>query len=488
MASCAPSDLLKAAKCLACLPVGMARAVKAYLACQWANQGSGPVAPPAPLSITIDLASASDHIVVNWTQGAAPTTNEIWRDVNGFGFVLFATVAGGITTITDPGVMANGDLYTYKVRACNGATCSTFSSEIAVGYNLVASGTGLYPSLFLVIGSFFMYLPTPTVSAPNLVKVDAAIDASNNVTLTTLNLPALVTVGGNFRVNQCTSLASLTSTALQTVGGDFLFGQNPITALDFPALLSTGGTFSPNGMAGLLTLNIPLLASTGQHFSFGYGNAITTLYAPSLVTVGHILDGSGAGVNLVTVLLPNLISTGNDFRMENNPTLTSLTITNLQTVGTNTTSGNLTCYNCSLTAFSAPALTAVWGDAVLACTTMVSISLPNLVTLPGSLQCGGFTLGVAVPGLTTVSIPKLLIGDANQIDFDSCALVAGSSALGTGIAGILHRCVVAVLTTEDIELGNVTGGGANAALATCGAQAIADNNTLTVAGCTVVTN
>lgn len=58
MSSCAPSDLVAAARCVSCLPVGIERAVRVALLCEWANKEVGPVFPCGVPSDTIEITGA----------------------------------------------------------------------------------------------------------------------------------------------------------------------------------------------------------------------------------------------------------------------------------------------------------------------------------------------------------------------------------------------------------------------------------------------
>jgi len=83
--------------------------------------------------------------------------------------------------------------------------------------------------------------------------------------------------------------------------------------------------------------------------------------------------------------------------------------------------------------------------------------------------------------LTTVAVPLWVVTDGTTPTFTDCALLAGVSASGTGINGILARGVASGVTACDFELD----GGTNAAPT---GQGIVDKGVLILAGNTVVTN
>lgn len=478
--SCDPSTLANAARCFSrCNSGSTMKAIKTYLLCQMSS-GSAPGAPTNP-----DFAnnSVAGNTIFTWTNPSpAGTTNEVWKSTDGVNFVLFATVAGGVSQSIDASTMADGDFWTYKVRSCSGASCSAFTSPIAVSKNFVVPDalTVILPTLVLAYGplSFTGCFTATSISlpilkalkgdfsatifltnlaalvsfsAPKLVTIDGGFDCQGVTALTSVSLPLLTDTGAEIDFSGSTALATLSLPSLVNCGvvGVFDFSLNNCSALTnftAPNLAHVGNNFILNG-TGAFNLALPALLTVGQQLTASL-SGITGLAFPVLTSVGTIFAGGGSA-SLVNVFAPALITVGNDINFANSTNLATFTLTNLQTVG---------------------GLFQVNG-----CSKLAALTLSSFTAL------GQDFIAHTCPLLTTLSIPNLIFTDTFGIDFSACGLVVGNSAAGTGVDGVLRRAVVSGLTSDSILLN----GGTNAPP---DASGLADKATLITAGNGVVTN
>jgi hypothetical protein len=226
-------------------------------------------------------------------------TNEIWKSTDGTNFVLFATVSGGAVQATDSTGMAAGNIWYYKVRACDGANCSAFTSVVSASFNYTSPNVA-------------------SVSFPTLVRAFGTFTASGLAALTSVSLPALKSVTNNFDLSSNPNLASVTLTALQTVSSGALFlGGNKITgAFSLPALTSTRGDIQLQGNTLMTSLSAPSLTSIGGIGSFSGCSALASVTLTSLQTVGLITGGRldfNSDTSLTTLSLPALTAIQADF-------------------------------------------------------------------------------------------------------------------------------------------------------------------------------
>jgi hypothetical protein len=451
MISCDPNTLIQAANCFECIPVGHLEAVITYLYCQYANKSTG---PPVPTSIDIADGSSPGNTIVTWTNSTNPTTNEVWKSTDGGAtFVLAASVAGTVHTFIDVAAMAANTIWYYKVRACTGGNCSAFTDIRGASNNLNATTFSL-PKLvheYATI-SFAGVVGGGVLDLSLLRDVLGTLDAQNKTGITSVLAPVLNLVQGALFLNGCTSCASINLNLLSEVDGNFyLYGGLPITSLSLPALTLVGGTFSMDDTNLMTSLSLPVLNRVGQSLSVGSGgvaSGIPTLSLPSITQIGDTLFANSLP-NLTTVTAPLLQIVTNAIQVLSCPNLTSVNFNALQNCGNFLMSSNI-----SLATVNFPALTAETGDFDFSNST----------------------------NLATFSIPVLIFANNGQvINFNGCGLSLGSSAAGTGVDGILRRCVVSALTNSNID----TSGGTSA---TPDAPGQADKTTLTTAGCIVTTN
>jgi hypothetical protein len=284
--SCKVANLLSASVCMSCIPEGMLPAVHTSLICQWAAKPVG--APNAPSNLNITDASVLGATVLTWTNNGGATTNEVYRSTDNITYGLVQTVAGGVSTWTDPlNVMANNTQYFWKVRAVNAVAPSGYSNVRSVMNILSLASSGLtginYPFLTLVYSNF---------------------DANDNLTLTNVQMPVLRKIGGELRLHGC-HITTLDLSSLQHVASYCFFYSNPIVNITLPALLDVGPSFSVDSCLNLTTLSLPLMTQTGD-LSMNGCSSLTTLNVPSLVNLLGILTISGTALS-GDVYIPNLL-------------------------------------------------------------------------------------------------------------------------------------------------------------------------------------
>lgn len=425
--------------------------------------GGGPTPPPpqppaAPTNPDILGTSSDGNLIIVWGQASAPSTNEVWKQKNGGGFSLFATVAGGVTQKIDTSAMAVGDLFEYQIRAQTGGLFSAFTGTVGSKKANLFSGAAAsisFPTVVFGVGDLRanVMVNLTTYSFPNMHDcTDSAGVISSSVT--TYILPNLKTSGAYIQLSGCASfvgnvnLGSLISTVL---------------AID----VSSGTTMS--------SMNLNSLVTVGDYLAYDNNPNLTSVAVPLLSSVGANLR-SFACPALVSIATPSLVSVGGDIQSYNCPVLTSITRPLLNTIG-----GSLLAYsNPSVVFENFLSLTLVGGTIDFSGNaSLTSLAFPVLTTLGGAgSYFGAGTSGIAgspASSLATVSIPNLIFPDGQFIDFDGCALNAAS------VNQILRRGVVSGTTISDYELS----GGTNAAPT---GQGIIDKATLIAAGNTVNTN
>lgn len=474
--------------------------------------------PAAPTALTMTAASTQTSQVLTWTNPIpAGTTNEIWQSINGGAFALLASISGALSTYTAVYSIVANQYVSYKVKACNGISCSAFTSQVDASYNLVPSIAAVsYPTLIRAFGFIDMTGSgiATSFSAPLLKSITGAIDgtacAITTVNLTSLqtatgaisfagtllgsvSLPALISCGGlefstnpnlatftasslvtnngtvdfadctsltscnlaslaggvtTFNANNCPLCTTLTVTSLTGTSGDFNVGASGMVTLSLPVYTHCGGNFYAGGNGSLVTLSIGVLATVTGDFSINGSSSVLTLTATLLSSVGSNVD-VGNCVAMTSFSFPALVTVTGGLDFHNCFSLTTATLTVLQSVGTFLGYGST-----SLTALSLPAFVTMGSDFVMSgCTLLANVSFPQMIFVDG-----GFA-----------------------VDFTNCALVQGVSASGTGVDGILRRCVASGLTQETIDLS----GGTSVAP---GANGLIDQGILVAAGCSVNTN
>lgn len=420
-----PQTLFNEAKCYECFGLTEDEALELALLARIAVAGFGPAAPS---DLLVRLTTTFGNNILDWTasSGAAPTTYEIWRSVNGGAYAQVGTVGGGVTTFTHAVVVPVNDQWYYKVRACTGGVCSAFTDPAGI-FNtfskLVNTGTVVYSFPFL-----------------QFVFNDFAI--GNEVALTTVSTPKLRKTTGQYIIVNNAVFTTLDASSLITGQGVGVAGPSLITAISFPALTSSTDYFTFRDNASLVSVSAPLLSTVSSQLQFQNTTALVSVNLPSLTVIGSDITGQNSGAQ--TISMPLLISVG-----------ASITCTDLHL----------------LTTINLPLLQSVLAPIDFTnALVLTSVSFPSLTTVGDAI----FFTGSA--NLVTVSIPVALFADIGiAIDFNACLLNAAS------VNGILARGVASATTTDDYEL-NTPGNAAPTG------QGLLDKATLIGLGNTVNTN
>jgi hypothetical protein len=89
-------------------------------------------APDVPGSINCGSVGGTSP-QLDWVNGSKTQTRvEGWANVNNAGYALASVLSATATDFIGPPVVNPGDTVCIKVRACNGALCSNFTSECCV--------------------------------------------------------------------------------------------------------------------------------------------------------------------------------------------------------------------------------------------------------------------------------------------------------------------------------------------------------------------
>jgi hypothetical protein len=354
-----PQTLLKQAQCFSCFASNpyTENLMEFGLLLQIAKNSA---LPSAPTNADITDASLANNIVITWTAstGATPDNYQVWRSKNGGAFVLAFTVAGTVTTVTDPGPLGVGDIWTYEVLALKSGVSTAFSNTVSIS-NLLGPAAGAQ-------------------SFPDLVREANTI--TPQVGITSLSMPKLRTIRVNLNLNGDNLLTTLTITSLKTVGGFIdMTNCNALTAFNAPALVSTGND--------LVILN---------------GNALTSFSAPVLATVGGQIEAAVCP-SLTSLSFPSLISVAGDFDAFHDATLTSITLPVLTsfggrilcgTAGDGTASAVLATFSASSSIYTTPGVLMDWNGCALGSASVNKILSRGVATGVG-LTTANFELNAA---------------------------------------------------------------------------------------------
>lgn len=314
--TCDPNTISRAASCLRCLTDGQLMQIKTYLMCRWVAAAGG-VAPGSPTGIDINgPLSSQTNVVVIWNNPSPNgTTNEIWKSTDGINFVLFATVAGNVSQKVDTTGMPANSIWYWKVRSCNGSSCSAFTSPVSVSFNYVSPNVAAisFPTLVIAFGSFQAdgLAALASVSLPVLRQVFLNLDLANNPNLTTVSLTSLATVGNALFLGSDNITGALSLPALTLIGADLqIQGNLLMTSVSAPNLTSVGGNFVAQSQSGLTSITLTLLHDVGViqtsgRLYFDACTALTTINLPALVQVW------GDGTDELTTQGSTLLSTWN---------------------------------------------------------------------------------------------------------------------------------------------------------------------------------
>lgn len=274
-------------------------------------------APNIPTNLLIDPTTTNGNIILNWTHSDAPSTNQIWRSIDGGStYTLLASIAGATTTYTDAATLNPGDQYYYKVRGCNSSCCSAFTDPAGIFESLtkiVNTGTVIYsfPFLQFCIGLFFI---------------------GNEAALTTVSTPRLHTILGQYVIIANAVLTLVDVTNLVTCGA-IAIANSLIVNQSFPALTATTSDFwSIRDNALMATVSAPLLVTVAGEVQIYNTPALTALSLPSLTSFG-VATGSGwvaTNSGIASLSIPACTLTGSSsFFCDSCPNLTSVSIPNL---------------------------------------------------------------------------------------------------------------------------------------------------------------
>lgn len=443
--SCEPNDLVNSARGMQRVPRGTMQSVKAFLMCAWANAGGGPpppVPPAIPTNLDVDITSTNGNTILTWSNSDVPTTNEIWSSPDNVAFAFMTSVGGGIHTYTDPALIPDNSRKFYKVRACNGVTCSTFSSVVSVAANISGAFVG------------------PTISEPTLKMVYGVYDFSNSINLTSVILPAVKSISGMFTGTGCGLLALVNCHLAITIDKiDFGSGVPNLNVFDFTSLVTTPNGFYGNGTS-ITTLSLPNYVTSGSDFSFPIAS-LTSISLPLLQsTIGNFNLSSSS---ISTLSLPSFTQCGIEFNVSGSANLTTITANSFGICGDFIISS---CPN--LTAVNLNSMTNVGSFNASSCNLM-AISLNALTNLNGDFIFSSNT------ALSVVNVNNIIFPDGPLVHLEACALSQASVDL------ILHRGVVSGTTSSDYDLSMGTN-------ATPSAAGLIDKTSLQLAGNTVTTN
>lgn len=362
---------------------------RTYLLCQWANR-AGSAAPNAPTNPDITPDSGTPNITVTWTNPATPgTTNEVWRSTDGGTiYTLFSTVAGGVSTVADHGVQPANSIWYYKIRACNGTSCSAFTNPAGIAHSFTSPNVA-------------------AISLPFVVQSSGNFNATGLALLTSVSLPKLHSSLGNINISANPNLTSISLPVLSTVGLSLLLGANNLTgALSLPALVSTSSDVQAQSNPLMTSFSAPLLTSVGGNFTVA-SSGITTISVNSLATIGLTLQLQACAA-LTSISFPALTSVTGDTTFENCTALTSASFPVLVTAIANN------IYD-------------MRGDG---CTILSSLSVPQVVW-------NNDTIEFSTDALNAASINQILArGVASGVTVCTFNLAGGTNAApsGQGIA------------------------------------------------------
>jgi hypothetical protein len=290
------------------------RAVNASGTSANSNTISLDTCPQAPTGLLINSASSNQNTAMSWSQGSAPTTNEIWRSTDsGATYALFDTVAGATTFYADASTIPSGGEYYYKIRACNATCCSSFTDP-----------AGVFNGLDRTVNT-----GTVTYSFPFLQMVYGTMLIGNEASLVTFSVPQLHTVKTDVVLINLASLTTIDFTLLSLVGGGCgVFDSPSIASVSFPAVVTVGGFFGAARNAGLVNFSAPLVATIGADLQIYLTPVLGAVSLASLTTVGTGMSGANSGITSFTAAALTTLSTGNiDFQSCSN--LVTFSVPNL---------------------------------------------------------------------------------------------------------------------------------------------------------------
>jgi len=339
-ANVTPAYLVDYGKCYECYGASIGDLLELALLDQLSQVANTVPPPDAPEGLLIDDDSTNGDTQLSWTNGSSEgETSQIWVSPDGVTYSLLDTVDGALESYSDATVIGAGVFAYYKVRSCNGGSCSDFTNVLSVCNGISkagASDTELeYPTLVLSYGNItFTTAASLTIfSTPILRRVDGDFFHSGTSSLETLSCPALTEIGGFYRAI-ATFMPALTVvdfSALVTVGGAGfrLTGITALASMDLSALVTIVGSnlgislqvAGGNVLQGVSLSTWPCPDGTQSNFASNNFNAasvdavlaLAIAEAPALTTSTIALNGAGMAAPGVQGALDkaDLISAGN---------------------------------------------------------------------------------------------------------------------------------------------------------------------------------
>jgi hypothetical protein len=269
----------------------------------------------------------------------------------------------------------------------NGDGTMTISCPDGTSMTVVSSG----PSETVLQGSYRIdnSLDLGLVADIEEITGTLTIDATG---LQSVSLPNLRAIGGSLLVVG-TTLTALELPALETVGAVVNVQSPSLPLLSLPALVSAGSLVADATASGwkLDEIRLPVLATCGD-ITLNSVPLSAGLDLPVLTSFGTL---SVYDTGLTSIQLPVLATCG-DITLDSVPLSAGLGLPVL------TSFGNLSVYNTGLTSIQLNAVTG-GGVSVSGNEELLSLSIPGLTELSGTLSLGGSSLvDVYLPVLDSV--------------------------------------------------------------------------------------
>ena len=210
-------------------------------------------------------------------------------------------------------------------------------------------------------------------------------------------------ITGSLTIHRNVAVSALIFPKLQSVGGRLLILTNEeLTSVSLPALVSVGSDLRIEDNKVLKTLELPVLSSVGKNFGMEGNNVLVKLELPSLTEIGGSFDlgASGHGYSrMPTISLPQLGKVGGTFHLYL-PHAKELTFPSLSVIGKTLSIDK----NKSLTSFEFPKLTHVHSLTLRENKALVSVNLPQLVSVVEcvSVYRNGHLQAISLPRLSSI--------------------------------------------------------------------------------------